>query len=362
MLWREILVSSLLTDLIGPELAEQRYILPAFERYDGKLQHYFGTVERFGNPFTIQQPDAQERTVRCGSNTKVEEQLDFTQKIHIFAKEQDEKWKLDAVLIVSEDLYGLTYMIESTEEKLVLLLDYLELRSDHQRIVHQFLKDEAFRTSMIHFLGFVASNKLEQYYGFSEDIQTLVKEFNSTFAKKLNIIPVDHYLAETFLSDLIGDLIFLNPNSVTPFYDWPHFLAGYSLLKGCSIWQMEFDSVGEAMLNKSDKIPVHFLTAILSDTETDKLVRELIRYGKGKKKAKAGYCLLHIVRRKNLPNDSLKKIEKFLFKKGVPDHLLPYLPYLKENATAWDHFLKYITRIQGEDYANALCDMVKDAK
>ena len=82
----------------------------------------------------------------------------------------------------------------------------------------------------------------------------------------------------------------------------------------------------------------------MSDAETDKLVRELIRYGNGKKKQKAGFYFLHIVRnKKDPPNDSLQKIENFLFQKGVPEHLLPCLPYLKENTAAC---------------ANALCDMV----
>lgn len=362
MYWRKMLVLALLSDLVGPELASQKYQLPVFEKNE-KIYHFCGKIRKEEDGWFVQMLDGRKEMIRLTANTKIEQKLNISGEVHVFAEERE---LFNAVAIVSDKLYGLTSGVGKAEEKMILLLDYLKMRPDHQRITREFLQNRDFRTSMTHFFGFAASNnKLEQYYGFPADIQTLAREFNAIFAKKLNLVEIDYILAETLLSDLIGDMLFLNSNTVTSTYSWPHLLAGYSLIKGASVWQIAYDTVGEVLLNKLENhsfIPVHFLAAVLSAAEAENLVDELIRFGKGKKKReKAGYYLVHIVRNKSgISNNSLKKIEKFLFEKGVPDYILPDLQYLKENVIIWNRFLKYISRMHGEDYAKVVYGMVED--
>ena len=361
MHWNEILVLVLLTELVGPELAKAKYKLSPLEKQNKNIFHFYGGIEKIGKTLFVHSDDDEKTEIHMEPETKVERRLDYSKKVHVFAKNRGH---FDAVLIISDNLYRLVSSAERVEEKLVLLQEYLRLRADHQRIVYEFLMDSTFRKSMILFSGFVASNKLEKYYGFCEDIEILVEKFNSTFARKLNISPVDYLYAETLLYDMIGDILFLNPNAVTPFYSWPHLLATNSLIKGCSIWQLEYDTVGEILLNKSENqpfIPICFLTAVLPEKRAEELLLELIKYGKGKKRESAGYYLVHIVKNKSGISDTcLKRIEKFLFEKGIPDYILPDLHYLKENTNAWGHFVKYITRMHGENYTDLLNDMIAE--
>ncbi len=358
MHWNEILVLTLLSELVGPERAKEKYKLSPLEKDNENICHFYGGIEKIGQNLFVHLDYGEKIEIHMAPETKVERRLNCNKKVHVFAKKQGH---FDTVLIISDNLYGLVSAVEGVEEKFVLLQEYLKLRADHQRIVYEFLVNPAFRKAMILFLGFVASNKLEKFYGFCEDFKMLAEEFNSSFARNLNISPVDYLYAETLLSDMIGDILFLNPNAVTPFYSWPHLLAANSLIKGCSVWQFAHDTVGEVLLNKSDQpfIPIYFLTAVLSDKAAEKLVQELTRYGKGKKKECAGEYIVHIVRNKlGISHNSLKTIEKFLFEKGVPDYILPDLHYLKkENTNAWEHILRYITRRHGEEYANLLSEI-----
>ena len=183
----------------------------------------------------------------------------------------------------------------------------------------------------------------------------------SNILRKQKIQQIDHYLAETFL-DIVGDELKINANAVSyTIFSWDRFLAGYSLIRGFSLWQLAYNNLGEVLLKKSEHsfIPVLYLTAVMLDYEADELTRQLIRHGKGNKKEKASFYLINLARHKTLSNDSLNRIAKYLFLKETPDYLIQQLACLK-NTKELDFFLKYITRTHGETYASLLGDMITE--
>ena len=360
MVWKKMLILKLLSEMIGPDLAREKYGLPLFDEQEERIFHYSGMVKKHRNIWHVHKIDSQEiSVVRVNNETKLQRQLDYNQEVHVFAKE-DEDFPV-AILVASADVYDLTSMIENVAFKLQLLLEFFQLRADSRKVVYQFFKNADYRKSILYFSGFVASNRLERYYGFSEHTQVLVEEFNKNFCRKLKLKPIDYYQAETFF-ELVGCELFLTPDSVTPEYSWHHFLAAYATAKRCSIWDLAYGNTAQVLLCKREQsfIPVHYITAVISSAEeAEKLMRDLMKQGKKLQKSKADYYLLHVVRnRKDLSVSTLESVAKFLFSEGIQEHHLRDLPYLAENPTVYNCFLEYIRHVYGEEYERIVNELV----
>lgn len=351
MVWKQMLILKLLSEMIGPDLAREKYGFPLFDEQE-KICHYFGMVIKHRNSWHVRNMNSQTMSmVRVTNETKVQKQLDFAQEVHIFVKEDGETHV--ALLVVSAAVYDMARMVEKTEHKFQLLEEILQLRADRRKVVYQLFNETAYRRAMLHFLGFVASNRLESKYGCSEHVQMLVEEFNNNFCRKLKLQRIDCYQAETLLADLVGDVFYLT-NSVTSEYSYHHLLAAYATAKRCSIWDLAYGNTAQVLLCKREQsfIPVHYITAVISSPEeAEKLVRNLMKQGKKLQKSKADYYLLHVVRnRKDLSVSTLESVAKFLFSEGIQEHHLRDLSYLAENPTVYDCFLEYIRHVYGEEY------------
>lgn len=359
MVWKQMLILKLLSEMIGPDLAREKYGFPLFDEQE-KICHYFGMVIKHRNSWHVRNMNSQTMSmVRVTNETKVQKQLDFAQEVHIFAKEDGETHV--ALLVVSAAVYDMARMVEKTEHKFQLLEEILQLRADRRKVVYQLFNEAAYRRAMLHFCGFSASNRLENDYGCSEHIQMLVEEFNNNFSRKLKLQRIDCYQAETLLADLVGGEFYLTPNSVTPNFSYHHLLAAYAMVKRCSVWDFAYRNTAQVILNKREQsfIPVHYITVLISTSETEKLIRDLIKQGKGLKKCKSDYYLVHILRnRKDLSVSTLESVAKFLFSEGIQEHHLRDLPYLAENPTVYDYFVEYIRHVFGEEYERIVNDLV----